>query len=125
MQAYQKILPAIRSHGATLIAISPQTPDHSLSTAEKNGLEFEVLSDLGNRVARNYRLVFRLPEYIEPIFTQAGFPLPQYNADETWELPIPGTFVVDRDLCVRLAYVDADYTTRLEPKAILECLQGL
>lgn len=113
----------MQKHDASLIAISPELPDNSLSTTEKNELSFPVLSDSGNAVARSYRLTIRMPEVIEPIFTQFGFPLPQWNGDESWELPMPGTFVVARDGTVRLAYVDADYTTRLEPAAILEALR--
>jgi len=125
LQAYQQALPEIESLGGSLIAISPELPDNSLSTAEKNALSFPVLSDSGNEVARRYRLTIRMPEVIEPIFTQFGFPLPKWNGDDSWELPMPGTFVIDRGGVVRLAYVDADYTTRLEPKEIIDCLRKL
>lgn len=111
--------------GASLIAISPELPDNSLTTAEKNVVAFPVLSDAGNRVARSYRLGIRMPAVIEPIFTQFGFPLPRWNGDDSWELPIPATYVVDRHGVVRLAYVDADYTTRLEPAAILAALREI
>lgn len=125
MQAYQKLLPFFREKQATLMAISPMTPDKSLSMAEKNALEFPVLSDAGNRVARDYRLVFRLPEYLDEVFHQFGFGLPEYDGDESWELPIPGTFVVGRDRRIVLASVDADYTTRLEPRDLVACLNAL
>ena len=125
MQAYQKLLPILAEKNATLMAISPMTPDKSLTMAEKNALEFPVLSDVGNRVARDWRLVFRLPEYLDDVFKQFGFGLPEYNGDESWELPIPGTFVVDRDRRIRLASVDADYTTRLEPRELVACLNRI
>lgn len=125
MQAYQQSLPEIRAEGASLIAISPQRPDSSLSTAEKNQLEFEVLSDVGNEVARRYGLVFRVGDAVRAAMTGFGIDLARYNGDESWELPVPGTFVVARDGRVRLAYVDADYTRRLEPAQIVECLRGL
>jgi peroxiredoxin len=125
LQAYQHALSEIESLGGSLIAISPELPDNSLSTAEKNALSFPVLSDVANRVARSYRLVIRMPDVLEPIFTQFGFPLSQWNGDDSWELPMPATYVIDRDGVVRLAYVDADYTTRLEPKEIVDCLKKL
>lgn len=125
MQAYQQSLPEIRAEGASLIAISPQQPDSSLSTAEKNQLEFEVLSDVGNEVARRYGLVFRVGDAVRAAMTGFGIDLAQYNGDESWELPVPGTFVVAPDGRIRLAYVDADYTRRLEPAQIVECLRGL
>jgi peroxiredoxin len=120
LQAYQRILSEIEALGARLLAISPQTPDHSLSAAEKNALEFEVLIDAGNHVARQFGLVFPLAEALRPIYRQAGgIDLSIYNGDDSWELPIPGTFVIGRGGVIRLAFVDADYTRRLEPTEIL------
>jgi peroxiredoxin len=123
LRAYQAILPQIRDLGARLVAISPQTPDNSLSTAEKKGLTFPVLSDAGNAVARRYGLVFSLSETLRA--TGAHAPLPSYNGDEAWELPMPGTFVIAPDGTVCLAFVDADWTRRLEPAAILDVLRQL
>ncbi len=94
LRAYQAALPTITALGATLVAISPQTPDNSLTSAEKKGLTFPVLSDVGNRVARSYGLVFALSEAARPIYTAIGSDLPAYNGDASWELPMPGTFVI-------------------------------
>jgi peroxiredoxin len=113
----------MQAFGASLIAISPQLPDKSLSTTEKNELKFAVLSDVGNKVARQFGLVFSLAEVLRPIYKQIGADLPAYNGEESWELPIPGTFVIAQDGTIQLAFLDADYTHRLEPAAILECLR--
>ena len=107
-----------------MIAISPQTPDSSLTIAEKNELKFEVLSDVGNTVARQFGLVFRLVDELQTTMSAMGIKLPDFNGDEAWELPIPGTYVIDTDGTIKLAYVDANYTTRLEPGDILDNLQG-
>lgn len=125
MQAYQKHLDEMQAKNATLIAISPQTPDQSLTFAEKNNLEFEVLSDVGNNVARQFGLAFRFVEELEETFKKMGIQLPDYNGDDAWELPIPGTYIIDQDRNITLAYVDADYTTRLEPTDIVQNLQKL
>ena len=126
MRAYQQRLPEIRAGGAQLVAISPQRPDQSLSMAEKNALEFEVLSDAGNRVARQFGLVFPLAARLRQVYKNVGgIDLSVYNGDESWELPMPGTFVIALDRTVQLAYVEADYTRRLEPEEILDCLQQL
>ena len=121
LRAYQAILPLIQELGASLVAVSPQTPDNSLSTAEKKGLTFPVLSDAGNKVARQYGLVFSLSETLRTVSAN----LPSFNGDDSWELPIPGTFVIAHDRTVRLAFVDADWTKRLEPAAILDTLRRL
>ena len=107
-----------------MIAISPQTPDNSLTMAEKNDLQFEVLSDEGNKVASQFGLAFRLVDELQATMSAMGIKLPEYNGDEAWELPIPGTYVIDTDGTVKLAYVDANYTTRLEPGDILDNLQA-
>ena len=114
----------MQAHGASLIAISPQTADNSLTIAEKNDLKFEVLSDVGNTVARQFGLVFRLVDELETTMSAMGIKLPEYNGDEAWELPIPGTYVIDPDGTITLAYVDANYTTRLEPGDIVDNLQA-
>jgi len=125
LQAYQQHLDEIAALGATLVAVSPQTPDNSLSMTEKGALGFPVLSDEGNRVARDYRLHFTLSEVLQPIYAKIGIDLPVFNGDGSWPLPVPGTFVIGTDGIVRSAFVDADYTHRLEPSAILDVLRGM
>ena len=123
MRAYQRVLDEIRAAGAELVAVSPQLPDNSLTTAEHNELTFEVLSDLGNQVAGSYGLVFRLPDEVIRVYReQLGNDLAARNGDESWELPAPATFVIGREGIVRLAFVDPDYKRRLEPAEILTAL---
>ena len=103
-----------------MVAISPQTAEHSLSMAEKHNLGFEVLSDQGNKVARQYGLVFSLVEPLRELYIRNfGVDLKDYNADESYELPMPGTFIVSQDGTIRFAFVDPDYTLRLEPSEML------
>jgi peroxiredoxin len=125
LRAYQAALPELTALGACLVAISPQLPDGSLSTAEANELTFDVLSDVGNAVARRYGLVWTLPEELRAALRSSNKALPAINGDESWELPIPATYVIARDGRVVLAAIDADYRTRLEPDAILTALKSL
>ncbi len=124
LRALQASLPRIESYGASLIAVSPQVPDESLSTAEKNALTYSVLSDLGCEVAKAFGLAFELSDELRPIYDQFGHGLPKVNG-AGWLLPIPATYVIDRSGTIALAYVDSDYRTRLEPEAILSVLSGL
>ena len=107
------------------MANSPQTPDHSLSTAEKNKLTFAVLSDGGNTVARRYGLVFTLDEAVRAAHQRVGADLPAFNGDESWELPMAGTFIIDQTGTVRLAFVDPDFMHRLDPSIIIARLTEL
>ncbi|HQU17412.1 MAG: alkyl hydroperoxide reductase [Chromatiales bacterium 21-64-14] len=125
LAALQRHLPDIRSLGAALVAVSPETPDHSLSTAQKHGLEFEVLSDVGDQAARAYGLVFVLPEALRALYQEWGIDLPAWNGDDSFELPIPATYVIDTGGMVRAAHVSMDYTTRMEPTAILAALRDI
>jgi peroxiredoxin len=125
LQAYQRRLPEMQALGASLVAITPEKPDNSLSTAEKNALAFDVCSDLDLSVSRSYGLVFELYEELKPVYLAVAKDLSEWNASGTWELPIPATYVLDRSGKIRLAYVDANYATRLEPQVILETLRSL
>ncbi|GHO51840.1 peroxiredoxin-like family protein [Ktedonobacter robiniae] len=125
LRAYQKALPQLQELGATLVAISPQTPDHSLSTQEKHELGFVVLSDRGNRVARAYGLAFELDEAGKALHAQLGADLPAYNGDDSWELLVPGTFLIDQARAVRLASVDSNFFHRLDPSFVIARLKEL
>lgn len=121
----QRALPELEALGARLVTISPQLPDNSLSMADKLDLTFEVLSDVGNRVAREFGLVYTLPAEMRSIYVDFGIDLPAANGDQSFELPVPATYVIDRSGIIRLAFVDIDYTKRLDPEEILAALTKL
>ncbi len=123
--ALQQALPEIQACGASLVAISPQTPDHSLETAEAHTLKFEVLSDVGNQVARKFGLVFSVPESVRPIYEKFGIDLQAANGTETFELPLPATYIVKASGTIAHAFVNSDYTQRLDPKDIVKVLKRL
>ena len=125
LRAYQAILPQITALGARLVAISAQTPDHSRATAEHKELTYMVLSDVGNVVSKRYGVAFTLPAEVRPVYLALNSDVPDANGDGSWELPMPGTFVIGRDGSVALAFVDPDYTHRLEPEALLDGLRRL
>ncbi|OZB96244.1 peroxiredoxin-like family protein [Paenibacillus sp. XY044] len=119
LRAYQQLLDRIHEAGARLLAVSPQTPDHSLSIQEKNGLGYHVLSDLHNKVAEKYQLTFRLAEDVQQVYQSIGIALDQFNDDDSWELPVPATYVIDPQGVIRFASVDPDYRTRAEPEDVV------
>lgn len=125
LRAYQQVLPQIKELGASLIAISPQTPDASLSTAEKNNLAFEVLSDVGSEVAHAYRIAFELPDELKALYTELGHALPDSNGTNDWKLPVPATFVIDQNQRIALAHIDVDYRNRLEPIEAVAAVERL
>lgn len=125
LHVLQKTLPRVTELGATLVAISPQLVDQSLATAERYSLSFPVLSDVGSAVARRFGLAFALSEHLRPIYKSLGADLPRFNGAETFELPIPATFVVDQGGMIRAAHVNPDYKQRMEPDSLLAALATL
>ena len=125
LRAFQKALPRIEGMGARLVAISPETPDNSLSTAAKNALAFDVLSDSEGRLADALGIRFELSDAVRAYFIKAGHDLPARNGDDKWSLPMPATYVVERGGRVALAHVDPDYRQRLDPSAALAALRDL
>ena len=123
LRALQRALPQFEELGASLVAISPQTPDSSLSQVEKEALTFDVLSDGGNKVARQYGLVFTLPGELRPIYESFGIDIPAHNGDNSFELPVPATYVIGPDRNISYDFVNTDYVRRAEPEEILKALK--
>lgn len=125
LQALQAALPEFGALDTTLVAISPEIPDSTLSTKEKNELEFHVLSDIGSNVSRQYGVAFTLDDETKELYEGLGLDLPTVNGSGTWELLVPGTYVIDTNGTIAAAFIDADYRRRVEPAVILEALAKL
>jgi peroxiredoxin len=125
LQALQGSLDAIKDRGASLVAVSPQAPDTSLSLVERLGLGFDVLSDLDQSVSRDYGLQFELAPALKAIYPKLGMDLSLHNADGTWHLPVPATFVLDSAGVVRARHVDPDYLERMSVDDIVAALDDL
>ena len=122
LEAMNLLLPRLEQAEASLIAISPQTVQQSFFMADQHKLRFPLLSDAGNQVARQFGLVYRVPDDQQAIYRRSFVNLPFANGDSSWELPIPATFIVDRDGTILYASADEDYTQRPEPEDIFRQL---
>lgn len=125
LQELQRFAGEIGAAGARLAVITPQAPSNSRKLAAEHGITFPMLSDTGNRVADAFGLRYRLPEYQIALFRQLGVSLPAFNGDESWTLPIPARFVIDRAGQIRHAEANPDYTQRPEPESVLPLLAAL
>jgi peroxiredoxin len=123
LRAYQALRPELEALGPSMLAISPQLPDASLSTAEREALTFDVLSDLGNEVARRFGLVYSLPQEVRDALSSNNKALPDINGDDSWELPVPATYVIARNRRISLAFIEVDYRQRLAPQQLLAALR--
>jgi peroxiredoxin len=125
MEAMNLVLPRIEQAGAALVTISPQTVKQSFFMHDQHKLRFPLLSDAGNHVARQLGLVYRVPPQQAAVYRRAFVNLPFTNGDESWELPIPATYVLDRDGTILYASANEDYTQRPEPAEIVNILGQL
>lgn len=123
LRAFQTVLPRIAAAGASLVAISPEKPDDSLSTAEKNALSFEVLSDIGHTVGRAFGLVYEFTDELRGAYQGFGLDIPAMNGTPgEWALPVSATYVIDSSGTIIYAYTDVDYRDRADPEDVLKVL---
>jgi len=122
LQAYQQMLPELRQAGAQLVAISPQSPDASLSTAEKNKLEFPVLSDTTSAAAKAFGIAFTPPPSVAAMYRPL---LEKSNAPGNDQLPMAATYVIDSSGRITYASVSADYRQRAEPAEVLATVKAI
>jgi peroxiredoxin len=124
MEAMNAILPEIENAGATLAAISPQTVKQSFFMHDQHKLRFPLVSDSGNTVARQFGLTYRVSDEQQALYKRTFVNLPFVNGDDSWELPIPATYIIEREGTVMNAYASEDYTVRPEPSEIVEVFRS-
>jgi peroxiredoxin len=125
LKAYQALLSDIRAAGSDLVAVSPQTLDHSLISAERNALAFEVLSDHGDHVASHFGIGYAIPVIVRAIGARFGTAFAAINGSDDGQLPVSATYVIDRDCRITLAGIEPDFRVRLEPAGALRALRTL
>ncbi|WAC75749.1 peroxiredoxin-like family protein [Roseateles sp. SL47] len=122
LRAWNEHLPSLKHMGAQLVAVSPQTPDNSLSTSQKNELAYTVLSDSELRASEAFGVAFELPPQLIELYNRVGNDLPVLNGNGRWVLPVPATYVIDREGRVIFAHIEADYRERAEPVLVLDAV---
>jgi len=121
----QQVVDALKGHGATTVAITPQLVEASRSLIEKPRISFDLLSDPGNAYAAKLGLKFTLPDDLKGVYLSFGNDLAVGNGESTWTLPMLGRFVIDRAGTVRAADVDPDYEHRPEPQKTVDDVKAL
>jgi len=124
MEAMNAVAEQIEAAGASLVAISPQTQKQAFFMHDQHKLRFPLLVDAHNAVARQFGLVYRVPLDQQEIYSRTFVNLPFVNGDDTWELPIPATYIIHRDSTTLFASVNEDYTDRPEPLEILSSVES-
>ncbi len=126
LRTLQQLLPEINKLGANLIAVSPQSPDNTLSMKEKHELTFHVLSDQANKVAEEYGLAFDIDKkVIEAAYNKIGLSIPYFNGAEDWKIPVTATFIIDQKGIIQSCHVNGDFRYRQEPSVIIDALKKI
>ena len=124
LHAWQQHANELKRLGAALVAISPQTPDHSMDTIERNALAYTVLSDSKLDAANGFGIAFTLPPELIDLYASAGTDIPVLNGNAQWVLPIPATYVIDPTGRIRFAHVELDYRERIEPHSVIAIIEN-
>lgn len=122
LAALQKALPEIKKKNVTLVAISPQSPDNSLTTLEKHNLEFEVLTDDNNVLASKIGISFKLQDFIVPVYESIGIDVPKHNGNNENTLPVPAVYVIDQNGVVLSKFIDTNYVNRVDIEELINQL---
>ena len=125
LKALQSILPELKKLNTELIAISPEKPDNSLTTTEKNELSFTVLSDVDNKYAKLLGLVFQMPEDLRKLYHSFDIYVDMHNGNKDYELPMPATYIINKQKEVVYNFIPEDYTERLDPEKILRIIKNV
>lgn len=119
LETWRDLYGRIREMGALLVAIGPQVERQSDFMANQHGLPFPVLFDQGNKVAEQFGLVWKAPDYLQSYYRSILVNIPFVNGDDSWRLPLPATYVISRDSRVLFAEAHADFRVRPEPEEVL------
>ena len=125
LEALAKITGEIKALGGTLVAIAPQARAYNEAIRSEKKLEIDILSDPGNVVAHSYALRHKLPDDLSALYMKFGLDVPKHNGDESWTLPMPARYIIDRSGNVCYARVNADYTQRPEPDETLAAFKAM
>ncbi|MDD9858394.1 MAG: peroxiredoxin-like family protein [Gammaproteobacteria bacterium] len=125
LRAYQAHLAEIHACGARFVAVSPELRERALANARKFGLAFEILSDAGNAVAKQFGLAYKMPAELAAVYLELGTDIPRFNGDDSWELPVPATYIIDTGVKIVFSSINADYLQRIEPGRVIRALKAL
>jgi peroxiredoxin len=119
-----ELVAGLAERGVQLIAISPQKPEGSIKTQERNKLTYTVLSDPGNTIAAELGVLTAPTDDAAAAQAQLGLDLKRVNADSTSTLPMPTVVVVDAEGIIRWIGVHPNYSRRSEPQDILAAVSA-
>jgi peroxiredoxin len=125
LKALQEALGDVQARGASLVAISQQTLANNRKSRRENDLEFPILRDPGGELGAAFGIRWVIPEEMREVHRQLGGPIPTFNGEESWTLPMPARYVIGQDGIIAYAEINPDYTKRPEPSDLFALLDRL
>jgi peroxiredoxin len=125
LKALEEVRPVIEARGASLVVISPQTVEENAKTQRSMKVKLPILCDKGGKVALKFGVRWRIPDLLRRLHLQSGIDLPSLHGEDSWTLPIPSRFVVDRNGVIAYSEVGPDQTRRSDPSDLLPVLDHL
>jgi peroxiredoxin len=125
LQAFESLRASIEARGAQLVGVSQQTVAGNAKVHSQLGLRFPILSDRGGRLARLFGVRWSIPELLRDVHRENGIDLPLLNGDESWTLPIPSRFIIDRAGAIVFSEINPGQSSRSPPRDLLPVLDHL
>ena len=125
LEALLQIHPEVKTLGAQIVVLTPELERYTRVLHKKLNLTFDILTDLHQKTAEQFRLVFTLPDYLRDLYKSFGNALDRFHDESEYRLPLPARYVIDEQGIIRAADVNADYTIRSEPSETLRQLRTL
>jgi len=125
LREYEKLKDEFAKNGVDIVAISPEVAKYSKKTKEENSLSFEVLSDENSKAMREFGIVFTLSDEVKKIYDGFNIDLKEQNGNDTYEMPVPATYVIDKNMKIVFSHIEEDYMTRFEPSKILDFIRNI
>lgn len=125
LRTWGELLPALREAGAQFAAVTPEVGGRAALLAHWLGGDAELLCDVDHGVALASGLAFYVGPKLIATYRDRGIDLAGLYGNASGLLPVPGTFVIDREGTTRFAFTDPDFRLRAEPEAVLAAIRDL
>jgi peroxiredoxin len=113
------------ARGAQVVSIMPERGEYTRNVRTLTADTLTVLSDIDNGYALSVGVVMWLGDEVRSLYQAFGLDIERYQGNATWFVPIPATFVLDRNGVIVGRKVDPDFRSRMDMEEILATLGSL
>ena len=124
LSRFQDSLQLIKDKGASLVAVTPETTEGIIKTAEKTKAQFPIIYDEDLKIMKGYDVAYKVHEKSVARYKNFDIDLAVNNNQKPEEvyLPVPAVYIVDKEGTITFRYFEPDYKKRVSVKEILKNL---